>query len=72
MSVKIKYFYFFRNPTPKTDSCISTKWEPINELNPARLIIDKNISMEYSIYPERTKFYEEVYRKFNVQKSKSL
>ncbi|KAJ0178416.1 hypothetical protein K1T71_006239 [Dendrolimus kikuchii] len=51
------------NPTPQTDSLITTKWEPINTSGPARLVIDKRLSMEYEIYPERTKFYEEVYCK---------
>lgn len=56
-------FARYGNPTPKTDNLITTNWEPIAETGAACLVIDKDLSMKYELYPERMKLFLEMYEK---------
>ncbi|KAJ8716249.1 hypothetical protein PYW08_013534 [Mythimna loreyi] len=51
------------DPSPRQDFLVSTKWDPIGETGVACLVIDKNIRMKYEVYPQRMKFFEEIYQR---------
>lgn len=56
-------FARYGDPTPSVDSVLTTKWEPIADTGMACLVIDKEMTMKYEVYPQRMKVYEELYEK---------
>ncbi|CAH0694262.1 unnamed protein product [Spodoptera exigua] len=56
-------FARYGDPTPSVDTSLSTKWEPIADTGLACLVIDKELTMKYEVYPQRMKVFQELYEK---------
>ncbi|XP_014362171.2 esterase FE4 [Papilio machaon] len=63
MSTMWTNFAKFGNPTPTVDDIITTKWEPVTDIM-SYLFIDDKLTMKENPYPNRTKLYEELYKKY--------